>query len=73
MGDRTVGGERLSYNSISEPWNEYLVEDGSTLRLKVVVKDIIKTDQFNSDGTPVYLVQSVNVLDARVPDHLKRR
>ena len=73
MGDHQVDGERKSYNTITESWNEYLVEDGSTIRLKVVVKDIIRTDKFNPDGTPVYLVQSVNVVDARVPENLKKQ
>ena len=73
QGDHQVNGERKSYNTITESWNEYLVEDGSTIRLKVVVRDIIRTDKFNADGTPVYLVQSMNVVDARVPDNLKQQ
>lgn len=73
LGGQEVTGDRKAYNTIREPWNEYLVEDGSTIRLKVVVRDIIRTDQFNPDGTPIYIVQSMNVVDARVPDKLKQK
>ena len=73
MGGRSVNGERKAYNTIQEQWNEYLLEDGATIRLKVVVKDIIRTELFNNDGTPVYIIQSTNVVDARVPEELKRQ
>ena len=73
LGGHQVNGERKAYNTISEPWNEYLLEDGSTIRLKLVVKDIIKTDKFHPDRTPVYIVQSTNVVDARVPENLKQQ
>ena len=65
--------ERKSYNTITESWNEYLVEDGTTIRIKLVVSDILQTDQFNADGTPIYRVKSMNVLEARVPNELRRR
>ena len=73
MGDSSVEGEDVSFNTLLESWNEYKLEDGTELRLKLVVKRIIRTDQRNSQGEPVYVVQSQNVLDARIPDDLIER
>ena len=45
--------------SQEEFWNTYQLVDGSVLRLKVVVKDILKVvDELNSDGSSIYITQS---------------
>ena len=72
VGGRQVSGTDVSYNTYNEAWNEYMLEDGTTLRLKVIVKRVVRTDAYNPDGTPVYIVQSQNVLDSRVPEILRR-
>ena len=52
--------------SQEEFWNTYQLVDGSVLRLKVVVKDILKVvDELNSDGSPVYITQSDVVIHLR--------
>ena len=43
--------------SADEKFNEYTLEDGSKLRVKNVVTCVTRIDdQFNQDGTPVYIV-----------------
>jgi len=46
----------LSFNAINEPWNEYKLEDGSTLRVKVILSTLIKENgsQFAVSFTPVF-------------------
>jgi hypothetical protein len=42
---------------MKEPSSEYQLEDGSVLRVRNVATAILRVqDQFNPDGTPVYLV-----------------
>lgn len=72
VGDEWVEGEDVSFNALNESWNEYMLEDGTTVRMKTVVKRIVRTERYNEDGEPVYVVQSQNVLDTRVPDELKQ-
>ena len=72
IGGDEVGGTDVSYNPIIESWNEYILEDGTTIRLKVIVKRVIRTEARNPDGTPVYFIQSQNVVDARIPENLKK-
>ncbi len=45
--------------SQEEFWNTYQLVDGTVLRLKVVVKDILKVvDLLTDDGGPIYITQS---------------
>ena len=52
----------------TENYNEYELEDGSTIRLKVVATSILRIDgQYTPEGDPIYLVkngQVVTVVDA---------
>lgn len=50
--------EFLQFKIINEPWNEYKLEDGSTLRVKVVLTGIIKENEgeFSLQTTPVFSV-----------------
>jgi len=42
---------------MKEPSSEYHLEDGSVLRVRNVATAILRVqDQFNPDGTPIYLV-----------------
>ncbi len=71
---RQVEGESLRFKALSEPWCEFECEDGSTVRLKVVVSDIVRIDEIVSpEGEPIYVVKSSNILAVDVPDALKRR
>ena len=70
IGDEWIEGEDVAFNTILESWNEYKLEDGTEVRLKVVVKRVVRTQRRNANGEPIYVVQSQNVLDTRVSDDL---
>ena len=56
-----------------EIWNEYVLEDGSVLRAKLVVTEVYRIEGlYDSDGNPVYQVKSSNVVTVLPPDSLKR-
>lgn len=58
----------------SEVWNQYLLEDGSVLKIKLVVTKILRLEgKFDDENNPVYLVKSTNVISIKSPDSLKRK
>jgi len=73
LGGKTVEGTLVDFETVREEYNSYKLSDGSTIRMKTVVTNIIRTEEFTPTGEPVYIVNSQNVLVADVPDQLKKR
>jgi hypothetical protein len=66
--------EKVGINQSQENFNTYLLEDGSSLRLKTVVVDVVRmVDMFDPEGNPMYLIKSHNILMADAPEALKRK
>ncbi len=64
----------LSFQPGGEHWNEYLVDDGTVIRVKFVATEVLRLDgQYDAQDNPVYLVQSTNVMAVSSPDKLKRK
>jgi len=71
---REVDTLSIPFKSIKEDWNEYDLEDGTTLRMKAVVSDIVRVDgQFDPEGNPLYLVKAGNMVVVNSPDNLKEK
>ena len=65
---KNVPATSLDFESINDEWNEYRLEDGTTLKLRTVVAEIVSIDgKKSADGSPVYQVKSGNVLHIEVP------
>jgi hypothetical protein len=45
-----------------EPWSEYTLEDGTKLRMKQVVVNVVKLDKVDDSGNPIYSIQSQQTL-----------
>ncbi len=72
-GEPPKEAELVPINQSNENWNEYILQDGSVVRLKVVTTEIWRVlDEFDQDGNPVYFVKSGNVVTVIAPDHLRR-
>lgn len=51
--------EQLDFESDKEEWNEYTLEDGTTLKVRTVVNRIMRsTEVENEMGEPIYQVSS---------------
>ena len=71
---REVEGQIFPFQTGGEHWNEYLVEDGTVVRIKLVATEVVRLDgEYDGEGNPVYLVQSTNVMAVDSPEHLKRK
>jgi hypothetical protein len=74
LGSEIVEATPVSVNQASEYFNQYFLEDGTVLRMKLVATKIFRVDdRFDAEGNPVYFVQSTNVLSADAPSHLKKK
>jgi predicted RNA-binding protein with PUA domain len=72
--DKQVTGEIIDFDVEKENWNVYKLEDGSKLKMRSVVAQIIRIEnEYNPQGDPIYLVNSQNIVSADVPDHLKKK
>jgi hypothetical protein len=72
FGDQEVEATEVGFRSLGEHWNEYLVDDGSVVRIKLVVTDIFRIDgTYDSEGNPIYLVKSTNVTAISSPESLR--
>lgn len=63
----------MSFQTGGEHWNEYLVDDGTVVRVKLVVTEIIRLDgEYNAQGEPLYTVESTNVSAISAPEELRQ-
>jgi hypothetical protein len=66
-------GKTLDIESASEPFSQYTLSDGTTVRVKIVLVDAIRLDTYTDSGDPVYQFQFQQVLAVIAPDALKRK
>lgn len=66
-------GTELSFNPSLENWSEIMVEDGTVIRLKLVVTEVMRYEGlYDNEGNPVYRVGSQNVLVVSAPEELRK-
>ncbi|GMR23499.1 MAG: hypothetical protein BMS9Abin37_1933 [Acidobacteriota bacterium] len=70
--NKDVTGESVEFEIEKEDWSTYKLADGTRLRMRTIVSDIMRIDEYDEQGAPVYLVKSQNILSADVPEHLKK-
>lgn len=68
-----VDAEELEFEPLREAWNEYRTEDGTLLKIKIVVAKITRLNKYTPEGDPVYHVSSSNVVTATVQPNLKQK
>ncbi len=74
MGGRQVLATPIDVNQSGERWNEYFLEDGTVLKMKLVLKKVYKVDgEYDEEGNPVYVMQSTNVTTVSSPNDLKKK
>ncbi len=70
---RSIEVEEMPFRSGSENWNEYLLEDGSVIRLKTIVTEVQRVvNQWDAEGNPAYLFKTANVVNVNAPEKLRR-
>jgi len=66
--------EEIDFVEDKEFWNEYKLADGTTLKVKLVLRGVKRLKRYEPDGTPIYAINSINVVRAvDVPEKLKAK
>ncbi len=72
MGEVEV--TEIGFHASGEHWNEYLADDGSVIRIKLVATEVLRVDgQYDAEGNPAYFVKSTNVTNVSAPEDLRRK
>lgn len=68
-------GVPVEVNQANEHWNQYLLEDGSILKLRTVVLQAVRLiGEYDADGNPVYVVKSNTIVAVpSSPEALRKR
>jgi len=74
FGGKQVDALEIGFKSVREDWNEYNLNDGSILRIKLVLADVLRiVGEYDSEDTPVYKLKTANMMIVKSPDDLKRK
>ena len=57
--------DEIAYDTLSEEWNEYVLEDGTTMRIKSTVSAVSRTDKVDKNGDPIYFVTNSQILGVK--------
>jgi hypothetical protein len=68
-----VWGEDVDFETEHEGFNTYILHDGTKLKMKSVISQVVRLDIFKPDGEPIYLVNSTQIVSTIVPDNLKQK
>lgn len=64
----------LDFEEVEENWNTYGLSDGTTIKVKLVLRGVKRLKRYERDGTPIYVINSINVVRAlNVPQDLKAK
>ena len=65
--------ELIDVQQAREEWNQYLLADGSVVKLKIVVTEVWRIEgEYDADGNPIYQVRSGHVMVVNAPDTLRK-
>ncbi len=74
LNNETVDAVDVPIKQPNEVWSEYLLEDGTTVRVKLAVGSILRAvDRYDPDDNPVYIVKGTVVTVPVVPDNLRKK
>lgn len=56
-----------------EPWVEYMLNDGTVMRLKLVLFEAVRLEgKFEPDGTPCYYTKTMVLQHVSAPESLRK-
>ena len=62
LNEEWVEATELGFRPTGEYWNEYLLDDGTVARIKLVVTNVLRIEgKVDAKGQPIYLIESTNV------------
>jgi hypothetical protein len=69
-----MDGMDIDFSEEQESWNTYKLSDGTTMKVKLVLRGVKRLKKYSPDGNPVYIIQSQNVVRTLdVPKEIKAK
>ncbi len=69
-----AGSVDLDFQEVEENWNTYTLSDGTTLKVKLVLRGVKRLKNYEPDGSPIYVINTINVVRAvDIPPELKAK
>jgi hypothetical protein len=67
-------GQSIEFEVKSEPWTTYQLEDGTVVKAKVIMLDVVRLEEFNEQtGEPIYQFAAQHIIAVQVPEELKKK
>ena len=66
-------GDTVAFESTSEPFAQYTLADGTTVKSKLILLDAVRLETFDENGNPVYQFQFQQILAIVPADSLKKK
>ena len=74
FGGEEVEALPIDVNQTNEYWNQYLLDDGTVIKMKLVATKVLRVDnKYDLEGNPLYIIQSTNITSVNAPDNLKKK
>ena len=74
FGGEEVEALPMDINQTNEYWNQYLLDDGTVIKMKLVATKALRVDnKYDQEGNPLYIIQSTNITSVNAPDNLKKK
>ena len=68
-----IDAVEVGFRSSGEHFNDYLLDDGTVVRLKAVVTNVSRLEGlFDAEGQPIYAIKSTNVVSTSAPEDMRR-
>lgn len=71
--DKAVTGQEIPVTKSNESWNVYQLEDGATLKIKTVLLEVVRLDEYDDNGKPIYQFNAHQVIGLDVPENLLKK
>lgn len=69
-----VEAEDLDFKEETNDWNVFKLSDGTTLKIRLIVREVKRLKKWKADGTPIYVINSVNVVrTVDIPKELRQK
>jgi len=73
-GEPPKDAEFMEVRRSDEKWNEYELDDGAILRVKLAALEVWRIEnEYDKDNNPMYIMKSQNLMTVTVPESAKRR
>jgi hypothetical protein len=64
----------VDFSEEQETWNIYRLNDGTTMKVKLVLRGVKRLKRYSPDGNPIYIIQTQNVVRTlNIPKELKAK